>query len=64
MNRLEGSRISSRRIPGLQSANPVPLCAYRGANCNNSAGNVGPFYVNLNNTASNTNWNIGAAHSI
>lgn len=33
--------------------------AIRGGNCNNDA-NCGR-YVNLNNTATNTNWNIGAA---
>jgi hypothetical protein len=34
--------------------------ALRGGNCNNST-NAGAFYVNLNNTTSNTNWTIGAA---
>jgi len=38
------------------------LLAYRGGNSNNSA-NVGAAYLNLNNTAGNANWNIGAAHS-
>ncbi len=33
--------------------------AYVGGNSNNDA-KVGTFYSNLNNTASNTNWNIGA----
>lgn len=35
--------------------------ALRGGNSNNTVANYGAFYVNLNNTASNTNWNIGAA---
>ena len=38
------------------------LGAYRGGNCNNDL-KVGAFYCNLNNTASNTNWNIGASVS-
>ena len=42
---------------GIQGA-----IAYHGGNSNNDA-NVGTWYLNLNNTASNTNWNIGAAHS-
>ena len=33
---------------------------HRGGNSNNGA-KVGAFYVNLNNDASNANWNIGAA---
>ena len=36
--------------------------AYRGGNSNNSS-IVGAFTLNLNNLSSNTNWNIGAAHS-
>ena len=36
--------------------------AYHGGNSNNSA-HVGTWCLNLNNTASNANWNIGAAHS-
>ena len=36
--------------------------AYRGGNSNNSS-QVGTFYLNLNNTVSNSNWNIEAAHS-
>ena len=35
---------------------------YRGGNSNNGA-NCGAFYVNLNNDASNSRWNIGAALS-
>lgn len=35
--------------------------AIHGGNSNNSA-QVGTFYLNLNNTPSNANWNIGAAH--
>ena len=34
-----------------------------GGNCNNSAGNVGAFLMNLNNEATNSNWNIGACLS-
>ena len=37
--------------------------ALHGGNCNNTVVNVGAFYVNLNNTPSNANWNIGAAPS-
>lgn len=37
--------------------------AYVGGNSNNGA-NYGPFYVNLNNTPSNANWNIGTSNSI
>ncbi len=44
---------------GYGGATSVP---YRGGNSNNSA-HCGAFYVNLNNTASNANWNIGAAQS-
>ena len=36
--------------------------AYRGGNSNNDA-QCGAFYLNLNNTASNANWNIGASQS-
>ena len=36
--------------------------ALRGGNCNNDL-KVGAFYCNLNNHASNSNWNIGAAES-
>jgi hypothetical protein len=44
---------------------PVPVIsnANRGGNCNTTVGNGGAFYVNLNNTAANSNWNIGAAPS-
>lgn len=44
---------------GYGGATSVP---YRGGNSNNGA-HCGAFYVNLNNTASNANWNIGAAQS-
>lgn len=44
---------------GYGGATSVP---YRGGNSNNGA-HCGAFYVNLNNTASNSNWNIGAAQS-
>ena len=37
--------------------------AQRGGNSNNGAKD-GASYVNLNNTASNANWNIGAAYLI
>lgn len=43
-------------MPGRSNAN-------RGGNCNTTVGQDGTFYVNLNNTASNTNWNIGASQS-
>ena len=36
--------------------------AYHGGNTDNSS-NCGAWYLNLNNTASNTNWNIAAAPS-
>ena len=36
--------------------------AYHGGNSNNTA-HVGTWYLNLNNTASNANWNIGACPS-
>ena len=36
--------------------------AIHGGNSNNSS-QVGAFCLNLNNTPSNTNWNIGAAPS-
>ena len=36
------------------------VTAIRGGNSNNGL-NCGAFYVNLNNTASRTNWNNGAA---
>ena len=36
--------------------------ALRGGNCNNDL-KVGALYCNLNNEASNANWNIGAAES-
>ena len=35
-----------------------------GGNANNSVGNTGPSYLNLNNTFSNANWNIAAALSL
>ena len=38
----------------------VPRVAIRGGNCNNG-GNAGFRYVNVNNAASNSNWNIGAS---
>jgi hypothetical protein len=38
----------------------LAFVAYRGGNCNNDA-DVGAFYSNLNNSAGNTNWNIGAS---
>ena len=38
----------------------APRVALRGGNCNNGA-NCGFRYVNVNNTASNSNWNIGAS---
>ena len=44
----------------------APRVAIRGGNCNNGA-NCGFRYVNVNNTASNSNWNIGASpvfHSV
>jgi hypothetical protein len=37
--------------------------ANRGGNCNGNRRNAGAFYVRLNNTASNSNWNIGSAQS-
>ena len=36
--------------------------AYHGGNSNNDA-QCGTFYLNLNNTASNANWNIGTSQS-
>lgn len=36
--------------------------SYHGGNSNNSL-QCGAVYRNLNNTASNANWNIGASHS-
>ena len=36
------------------------ITTLRGGNSSNGA-NCGAFYVNANNTASNTNWNNGAA---
>lgn len=44
-------------IYGFPSATRVPI---RGGNSNNGA-NCGVSYANLNNDASNANWNIGAA---
>ena len=38
----------------------APRVAIRGGNCNNGA-NCGFRYVNVNNAASNSNWNIGAS---
>ena len=38
----------------------APRVAIRGGNCNNG-GNAGFRYVNVNNAASNSNWNIGAS---
>ena len=38
------------------------LVPYRGGNSNNGL-KVGALYVNLNNDASNSRWNIGAALS-
>ena len=38
----------------------APRVGIVGGNCNNGS-NCGPRYVNLNNTASNSNWNIGAS---
>ena len=42
---------------GIVDASRVAIV---GGNCNNGA-NCGFRYVNVNNTASNTNWNIGAS---
>ena len=36
--------------------------AYHGGNADNSS-NCGAWYLNLNNTSSNANWNIAAAPS-
>jgi len=41
---------------------PRAVDAYRGGNSNNRS-MYGAFALNLNNTASNSDWNIGAAHS-
>lgn len=38
----------------------APRVALRGGNCNNGV-NAGFRYVNVNNAASNSNWNIGAS---
>ncbi len=38
------------------------VCAIVGGNCSNGA-NCGASYVNLNNSASNASWNIGASPS-
>lgn len=39
----------------------LPAVALVGGYCNNGA-NCGADYVNLNNSASNANWNIGASN--
>lgn len=44
-------------ITGIMGA---PRVALVGGNCNNGA-NDGFLYVNVNNDASNSNWNIGAS---
>lgn len=36
-------------------------CCITGANWNNGS-NAGPFYLNVNNAVSNSNWNISARH--
>lgn len=46
-----------KAILGIMDA---PRVAIRGGNCNNG-GNAGFRYVNVNNAASNSNWNIGAS---
>jgi hypothetical protein len=55
-----------KSIRDLRNARAVFFVSGRlalfGGNCNNGL-QCGPFYVNLNNTASNANWNIGARHS-
>ena len=38
----------------------VLFYGYFGGNCRNDL-QVGAFYCNVNNTAGNANWNIGAA---
>ena len=38
----------------------APRVALVGGNCNNGR-KAGAFYVNVNNAASNRNWNIGAS---
>lgn len=50
--RIEGEEI---RITGAGCQSRLPNC---GGNWNNTS-NAGVFYVNLNNTRSNTNTNIG-----
>lgn len=49
------NRLSLNFFRGIHCA-----CAYVGGNWNNDL-NCGPFYANLNNTATNSNTNIGAA---
>ena len=54
-----------KRVKARDSAPPLSGCvavALVGGNCNNGA-NCGPWAVNLNNTAGNANWNIGASPS-
>lgn len=51
------NRLSLTLFRGIHCAR-----AYVGGNWNNDL-NCGPFYANLNNTATNANTNIGAALS-
>lgn len=44
---------------GLHSTNTI-----QDGNCNNTTTNYGTFYLNLNNDATNTNWNIGTSFLI
>lgn len=54
IHHVESKTATAAGIPGAD--------AYHGGNSNNTA-HVGTWYLNLNNTASNANWNIGAAPS-
>ena len=40
----------------------LPAVALVGGNCNNGE-NCGADYLNLNNSAGNANWNIGASNA-
>lgn len=59
INKLLGSMVQICVDQAYVNSN-ASYVANVGGNYNNTADNTGPFYVNVNNSASNTNTNIGA----